>query len=468
MKTKITRRSLFGQAAAVAAGFAGLKAMEQRGYAQATGFGPLVADPAKLLDLPKGFKYTMFSNTGEMMDDGFRVPGAHDGMAAFPGPNGLTVLVRNHEMGVAAAGSSGSPYVNAAQYNGMDKTKVYDVGTVNPALGGTTNVLYDTQLKKCVGHFLSLTGTIRNCAGGPTPWGSWITCEETGLRAGQSSGGTVLAKDHGWVFDVPAAATPGWVLPVPQKALGRFSHEALAVNPNNGIIYETEDQGNSAFYRFVPDTQANTKDSLLSGKLQALKIIGFTNPTQNTNNRSAPNFPVGTPFDVEWVDLTDVESPGDNLRTQAQGKGAAIFSRGEGCWWGNNAIYFACTDGGPSSLGQIFKYTPSPFEGTAAEATNRGKLELFIQPTSANQFAAPDNIAIGPNGDVIICEDGSGDEFVHGVTTAGAVYKIARNAAGDSEFAGACWSPDGSTLFVNVQSPGRTFAITGPWHRRVA
>lgn len=468
MQLTITRRSLLQRAAGVAAGFAALKAMEERGYAQAAGFGPLIPDPARLLDLPRGFKYHVISVQGQTMDDGFRVPGLHDGMAAFPGPDGLTVLVRNHEMGVGAAGASGSPYPSATFYNQMDKSKVYDVGTANPALGSTTNLVYDTRTKTLVRHFLSLTGTIRNCAGGPTPWGSWITCEETNLRAGQSSGGTILAKDHGWVFDVPAAAEPGWVTPVPAKALGRMTHEAVAVDPRTGIIYETEDQSNSAFYRFLPDSGHNTAASLLSGRLQALRILGHSN--QNTNNRSNPQFPLNTPYEVEWVDLDNVEQPtGDGLRIQAASKGCAIFSRGEGCWYGNGVIYFACTDGGPASLGQIFKYTPSPNEGTSAETVSRGKLELFLQPTNSNQFAAPDNIAIAPNGDLIICEDGSGDEFVHGVTQQGSVYKIARNAADGSEFAGACFSPDGTTLFVNVMSnPSRTFAITGPWHRRAA
>jgi secreted PhoX family phosphatase len=242
--------------------------------------------------------------------------------------------------------------------------------------------------------------------------------------------------------------------------MGRFSHEAVAFDPRTLIVYQTEDRGDSLFYRFLANVPGQLQRG---GKLQALKL---TNGITDARNHSGPVVPVGEEFAVEWIDIVDVESPQDNLRAQGASKGATIFSREEGCWWGNGAVYFACTDGGPSRLGQIFKYTPSPFEGTSAEKNTPGKLELFIESNSSAQFEAPDNITIAPWGDVIICEDGSGDEFVHGVTPNGEVYKIARNATNTSEFAGACFSPDGATLFVNIQSPGITFAITGPWQRR--
>lgn len=446
--------------------------MQGRAYAQGptAGFGPLIPDPNRLLDLPKGFKYNLISTQGQLMDDGFRVPGLHDGMAAYSGPDGLTVLVRNHEMSQGAPNASGSPYPSTAFYNSLDKTNVYDPGS-QPSLGGTTNVVYDTRTKQIVSHHLSLTGTIRNCAGGLTPWGSWLTCEETTLRAGSGN----RTKEHGYVFDIPASAQASLVSPVPLTALGRFSHEALAIDPNTGIVYLTEDEGSSAFYRFIPDLPYQSQpegvpkvESLKFGKLQAMKFV--TRANQNTNNRTGTPFPIGVPVEVEWVDLDDVLNPVTVPRTQAiNTKGAAIISRGEGAWWGNGAIYFVSTDGGPTNLGQIFKYNPSPVEGTSGEISQRATLELFIEPTSANQFAAPDNIAIAPNTDIIVCEDGGGDEFVHGVTTTGVVYKIARNATTNgSEFAGACFSPDGSTLFVNMQGPGYTFAITGPWQRRVA
>src|SRR5262245_29850592 len=122
MNSKISRRSIL-RTTAGAAGFVGLRtALEHRLSAQPNlGFGPLAPDPEGLLDLPRGFKYRAFSRTGDPMDDGYRVPGAHDGMAAFPGPNGNTLLVRNHEMQVVTPGASGSPYPNAASYAAVNK-----------------------------------------------------------------------------------------------------------------------------------------------------------------------------------------------------------------------------------------------------------------------------------------------------------------------------------------------------------
>ena len=450
----LSRRGLLRGSLTGAAGFLGLRAaFENRAYTQNAGFGPLIPDPAGVLDLPLGFKYRAFSRTGDLMDDGNRVPGLHDGMAAFPGPNGSTVLVRNHEMSVAAPGSSGSPFVNAAAFNNS-KSLVYDAGSSLPAAGGTTNLVYNTRLKTLERQFLSLTGTLRNCAGGPTPWGTWLTCEETNVSIGSVISGSVLTQEHGWIFEVAATAQPGVQQPVPLKAMGRFNHEAAAVDSSTGIVYETEDRGDAAFYRFLPNQRANLQ---AGGALQALKIKNLF--ALDTRNRSSVNVTAGVPLEVEWVDITNVSSPADDLRYQARSKGAAIFGRLEGCWWSNGIVYFVTTDGGPAGLGQIFRYTPSSGGGT---------LDLFLQPASADQFAAPDNICIAPSGDIIVCENGSGTEYVHGVTGSAQVYKIARNALNNSEFTGACFSPDGSNLFVNIQSPGITLAISGPWHRRLA
>lgn len=468
MINNISRRGLL-RTTVGAAGFIGLRnSLENRLYAQSqVGFGPLVPDPEGLLDLPRGFKYRAFSRTGELMDDGYRVPGLHDGMAAFAGPNGSTILVRNHEMQVANPGAAGSPYPSAQSFAGTDRSLIYDGGSTAPASGSTTNLVFNTRLLEPERHFLSLTGTIRNCAGGPMPWGSWLTCEETDVTVGDRNGNSTLAQNHGWVFEVRATDQPGIQTPVPITSLGRFSHEAVAMDPNTGILYLTEDEGNSVFYRFVPDNRGNIQPSnLQSGRLQALRYrVGNIPDTRNRNGQVVQQ---GVSFEVEWVDLTDTDSPNGDLRMRAADRGAAIFSREEGCWWGNNAIYFACTDGGLSRLGQIFKYTPSPAEGTPDETINPGRIELFIEPSDSSQFAAPDNICVAPSGDIIVCEDGSGDEFVHGVTPSATVYKIARNALNSSEFAGSCFSPDGSTLFVNMQTPGISFAIKGPWQRRVA
>lgn len=137
--------------------------------------------------------------------------------------------------------------------------------------------------------------------------------------------------------------------------------------------------------------------------------------------------------------------------------GAAQFTRGEGIWYGNGEFYFCCTDGGAAGLGQVWRYVPGK---TAQEG---GILELFVEPNNVNVLDSPDKIVVAPFGDLIICEDGDDEQFVVGVTQKGELYQFARNAINDKEFAGACFSPDGQTMFVNIQTPGITFAIWGPW-----
>ena len=95
-----------------------------------------------------------------------------------------------------------------------------------------------------------------------------------------------------------------------------------------------------------------------------------------------------------------------------------------------------------------------------------GRLSLVLEPDDRALLDGPDNITPAPNGDLIVCEDGQDDNFVIGITPQGRLYRLARNAHGPSEFAGACFAPDGRTLFVNTQDPGITFAIWGPWGTR--
>jgi secreted PhoX family phosphatase len=129
-----------------------------------------------------------------------------------------------------------------------------------------------------------------------------------------------------------------------------------------------------------------------------------------------------------------------------------------------SAIYFACTSGGAAQIGQIWRYLPSLFEGSSREAEAPAELELFVESSGENEFEKCDNIVASPRGELIVCEDGSGDQFVRAIAPDGLIYTLARNAdPGKSEFCGACFSPDGSTLFVNIQRPGMTLAITGAW-----
>jgi secreted PhoX family phosphatase len=464
MNNKLSRRHFLSQAAAITTGFAGLHycvshklyAAPEGGTGQ-FGFGPLVDDPGNILDLPNFFRYKVFSTQGETMDDGLKVPALHDGMAAFPGPDSKTLLVRNHEVNDDSETSSGAFGDNYELLSSIDTSKLYDLGQNDQArLGGTSTLLYNTQSQELEGHFLSLAGTIRNCAGGPTPWNSWITCEETVQRAG----GERLV-DHGYNFDVPAAWDGTLHEAVALTAMGRFNHEAVAVDPASGIVYQTEDDNEGLIYRFIPTTPGTLSDG---GVLQALVVKDQA--SLDTRNWNAQNVPVGQVLDVEWITMDNVESPDDDLRLRGFNAGAARFARGEGMWYGNDAVYFACTNGGSARKGQIWRYIPSPVEGQAGEASQPGKLELFIEPNDGNLIDNADNLTVAPWGDVIVCEDGGGEQFLVGVTPQGNIYKLARNAGNTSEFAGVTFSPDGSTLFVNIQKAGQTLAITGPWNKR--
>ncbi|MEX0648373.1 MAG: alkaline phosphatase PhoX [Balneolaceae bacterium] len=459
----ISRRNFLKQAGAVSLGFSGLQVIMNTGMGFAAtflqnsdGYGPLLEDPEGVFDLPAGFSYKIISRYGDVMDDGFRLPHVPDGMAAFPGDNGLTVVVRNHEVNADAPDESGAfHYSNDQQVlNQVDKSLVYDWGRGKPAMGGTTNLVYDTRSGEVVSQYLSLAGTIRNCAGGPTPWNTWITCEETVQRENDH-----FEADHGYVFEVPANTEPKLHPAIPIKDMGRFNHEAVAVDPHSGVVYLTEDRSDGLLYRYIPNTKGKMLDG---GKLQALVIRG--QKSMDTRNwEETRTIELNTPLDVEWIDVENIQAPEDDLRQHGFEKGAARFARGEGMWYGNGAVFFACTNGGFARKGQIWKYTPSPVEGTSADNENPGKVELFVEPNDANVIENADNLTVSPWGDLIVCEDGGGEQFLVGVTPQGSLYKFGRNALNGSELAGATFSPDGSTLFFNIQSAGLTLAVTGPW-----
>ena len=446
----MNRRSLLRQTSALTLGFLGLKTLSQKSAYAQTGspYGPLVADAARLLNLPAGFRYVAISRTGERMDDGLVVPGLHDGMGAFPGPDGRTIIVRNHEM------SQGAP-----MHAGVDQKLIYDAGKgLTPGLGGTTNLYFNTETQRLEKHFLTLTGTIRNCAGGVTPWNTWISSEETNLRPAANNS---LEADHGYNFEVNAYQS-GLLEPLHLKAMGRMSHEAVAFDPSGVIVYQTEDRGDSLFYRFLP---AVPGELWRGGRLQALVVRDRLGLDTRNNAASQTPVSVGEVLDCAWVDVEQPESPGDNLRAQGFSKGAARFSRGEGAWTSPEAVWFVSTDGGRAGKGQVWRYVPSPYEGRRGEIRFPGRLELFFEPNDASIIDNPDNIVIAPWGDLFLCEDGPGPNGVVLVTQDGEAYSFAVNALNSGEMCGACFSPDGSTMFVNMQSPGITFAITGPWRR---
>ena len=440
----LSRRNFFALAGASAAGTVLASPLQGLLLAQKVngkplrgkGYGPLRPDPNGLLDLPPGFQYRIFSRTGDIMSDGNPVPGDHDGMAAFAGPRNTTILVRNHELSPDELDKPKAVAPDAKQYDPLCR-------------GGTTTLIVGPD-RKLVQDYVSLAGTYRNCAGGLTPWGSWISCEENTSTPATNEPGdpSNVSKMHGYNFEVPAGGKIAE--PLPLVAMGRFNHEAIAIDPRTGIVYETEDRGDGLFYRFIPNSPGNLR---AGGVLEALKIKNMPQAITKVD------FPVGKPMAAEWVRIEDVNPVEDTVREEGFAKGAAQFTRGEGIWYGNSEFYFCCTDGGALELGQVWRYIPG------RNAQDGGTIELFVEPNNQDALDGPDNIVVSPYDDLIVCEDGDSEQFLVGITPRGELYDFARNALNQSEFCGACFSPDGRTMFVNIQVPGITFAIWGPWRR---
>ncbi len=461
-----SRREFVRNTALVSLGFLGLNTLACNTAHSNTlnlllGYGPLRYREGDILSLPEGFTCKVISRKGDKMDDGLLSPGMHDGMGVFSRADGRTTLIRNHELtpGAHASGPFGE---NNSLLRSEHKAKIYDFGKgQNTCVGGTTTLIYDEEKQKVDLEYLSLSGTVRNCAGGITPWRSWITCEETALKSGAENG--MLEKDHGFNFEVPVADSIGLTTPVPLKAMGRFVHEAVAVQPDTGIVYQTEDSPDGIFYRFIPNEPGVLAKG---GRLQALSIKEWPSAdTRNWERLKTDAFPQKRRFDVEWIDLDNVEAPESDLRLRGFNKGATRFSAAEGIWYGKKELFFACTSGGRNGKGQIFRYIPSIYEGQEREKNRPGQIELFLEPNNIETFQSCDNLTMTPWGDVVICEDKS-DPRIIGIAPSGETYIIAKNIAyRQSEFAGPVFSPSGKTLFVNIQTPGVTLAITGPWNR---
>ena len=425
----------------------------------------LVSDPKGILDLADGLTCQVISRMGQRMSDGLRVPGNHDGMAAFPGPGGRVLIVRNHELNYKVLPNSAF----AGDYPDIPRRfrrRFYDTGhNKTPSIGGTTTTLYNPVTGDVEKQFLSLAGTELNCAGGPTPWGSWLSCEECFESPGEQNLHDIRflrEKNHGYVFEVPSTAA-GLVDPVPLKDMGRFEHEACAVHEPTGIVYMTEDRHYSLFYRFIPDSPGELAKG---GRLQALALAG-QNSYMTHNWGGKDTMPLREPLQTRWIDLDDVDPVENDLRLRGAAKGAAVFARGEGLCEADDRYAFTCTIGGPARLGQVFTYRPGPYEGTPREQEAPGELELIAEATRDSLLRNCDNLTQAPWGDLLVCEDTGGCCGLVGIRPDGSQYSIAFNAYSDSELAGVCFSPDGKTLFLNIQYPGMTVAITGDWRQFV-
>jgi secreted PhoX family phosphatase len=424
----------------------------------------------ELLQLPEGFSYTSFSWTGDLMEDGNPVPGAHDGMGVV----GLTddgkqiILIRNHELGSTA------DLIHApAIYDNAELPEGHRPG------GGNTNIFFPLDGSK-ITTIPSLGGTRANCAGGTTPWGTWLSCEEN-VADHSAEGG----RPHGYVFEV--TADPALTSGRPIIGMGRYKHEAVAVDPVNSFVYLTEDNRNmSPIYRFVPHDRSQQLGSLeRGGRLQAAKIRGI-----HFAELLAPQ--LGDAYELEWVDIDDPDMATDENGAsgpylQARAAGALSISRGEGIWYHEGMMYIVHTSAGLNARGE-----PGRGEGAVWMLdTARNKITCIFASPDAVVSNNPDNITVSPRGGVVLCEDGGGveDEFgfgerLMGLKPTGETFIFAKNnvilseeeisaagknvSAGDfrnQEFAGATFDPDGNILFFNLQTPGITFAIRGPWEK---
>ena len=445
--------------------------------ADVPGVGDLREVP--LLRLPEGFQYTAISIRGTVMSDGVRVPGDHDGMACFRGRSRTHVLVRNHELSPAEreAGSNvGCLAPNGKQYD-LFRNEAAGLGG-----GGTTTVIVDRR-GRVVEDFVSLGGTIRNCAGGPTPWESWISCEET---VSTPANDDQVTKMHGYTFEVPCRMREA-VEPIPIVDMGRMNHEAVSVDPFTCDVYQTEDRRDGAFYRFVPHRRTRRFGDLQrGGRLYALVLDkrqrgcdGATLPVSHVDGHevvdtrgldrggSGSMLPfLGVPIRAEWVRLEDVNPVEDTLRAEAHAKGAALFWRGEGAWYARGRHYWVCTGAGDAGEGQVWSYDPW-----------RQVATLIVESTDENLLDGADNMTVARDGTLYLCEDGSdgspGDpnysQYVVGVDTDGGLFHLAHNIIPDdaSEFAGICFSPDNRFAFVNSQGIGITYAIWREDHRSI-
>lgn len=417
---------------------------------QAAGYGPLrpVADRSTglpLLCLPEGFDYLSFGWAGEPLADGTATPSAHDGMGIVRTDGKVATLVRNHEQ-VRLDGAFGP----AASH--------YDPHCA----GGTVTLRFDLAAGKLLDAWPSLSGTMQNCAGGITPWGSWLSCEEfvsSTAHPASAVGASRLRRDHGFVFEVPA---DGASAAQPLRGLGQFRHEAAVVHPASGAVYLTEDMDPAAgFYRFLPDRPGQLA---AGGRLQMLQAVDHPDLRRGV--------PRGQELPVRWVDIPHPERGVDpahgerGVQRQGFARGGSRFLRLEGCIVAGDTVYFTSTSGGNAGCGQVF-----------ALHVGRDTLSLAFESPSERVLDYPDNLCLSPRGGLVLCEDSSQPvQRLYGLDGDGGLFALAANnvvldgrggrPAGDfrgAEWAGACFSADGRWLFANIYSPGFSVAITGPW-----
>ncbi|MGX1884048.1 alkaline phosphatase PhoX [Streptomyces sp. NPDC055287] len=429
---------------------------EARKGGHGPGYGPLVPDPEGVLALPAGFSYRIITHSGvTKLESGEYTPSNHDGTAAFEGPRGTTLLVNNHELkGVRSKWKHPVP---------LTEGLVYD-----PAASGGCTVV-EVHRGGEVAEWVGIAGTSTNCAGGSTSWGTWLTCEENSDRAGENG----MTKDHGYVFEVDPYDRRANRNPEPIKAFGRFDHEAVVIDPKRGHAYLTEDDSepNGLLFRWVPPHGFKHGRGQLrkladdAGTLQATKCFDSGGRFVDDLSRATR---IGTVYGVDWIDVPDRDGRTVPVREQFDDGDITRARKLEGMWWADGGAYIVSSyarDESPGEPhdGQVWFYDP-----------RRRTLTLKVLLGTGGQFDGPDNITVSPYGGLVVAEDGEGGQHLFGATESGRTYPIARNELNTgtetepefSEFTGVVFSPDGKTLYANIQDPGLMIAITGPWRRR--
>ncbi|WP_416967357.1 alkaline phosphatase PhoX [Streptomyces sp. 4F14] len=457
-----TRSALTG-AGVVLAGSAGVLASAPNALASTgtgsedLGYGPLIADPRGLLALPAGFTYRVITHSGRTrLESGEFTPSNHDGTAAFDGPRGTTLLVNNHELqGPRDGWTHPVPLTDGL---------VYD-----PAASGGCTVV-EVRPDGQVAEWVGIAGTSTNCAGGRTPWGTWLTCEENSDRAGTNG----MTKDHGYVFEVDPVDRRANKDPKPLKFFGRYDHEAVVIDPRRGHAYLTEDAARPSglLFRWTPPEGFRHGRGKLrtladdAGVLQAPRCFDSTGAFVDDLSRATRT---GTVYGVDWVDVPDRDAGTLPVRMQFADGEVTRARKLEGMWWGDGGAYFVSSyarSGSPVQHdGQVWFYHPERRTLT---------LKVLLGPAGDDAYLGPDNITVSPYGGLVIAEDGEGAQHLFGATDSGRTYPIARNelnigteeAPDYGEFAGVTFSPDGRTLYASIQTPGIMVAITGPWKRQ--
>ena len=394
----------------------------------------MMKDSSKVLDIHRSLSYNIISTKGQKMSDDYRVPGNPDGMSLFNIDRDHSVLVRNHELG-RTSGRLMGPFTNPS----IDALKLGEKHYDKNAFGGTTNIILNNKSNEVVKEYLSLSGTMTNCAGGSSPWGTWLTCEENIAKKKKDK------VSHGYVFEVDPKKE-FLQNPVPLKMMGRFNHEAVAFD-KYGCAYLTEDRSDGLIYKFIP----KNKNSLDDGDLYALKIS--KKDSRNWKNR---DLIINQKFNIEWVRLEDIDPDSDTLREEGIKKGATIFARGEGIAQDGESIFITCTSGGLLNKGQIWKITP--------RSKKESTLELWFEVGKNDMLNMPDNLTVAPWGDLIVCEDNPDIDRLWGIKPNGESYLIAENNYSRAELAGVCFNPQNNVLYLNIQQNGQTLAIDGDWN----